>query len=78
MGEVTVQSLTCGSNILSVHIPFVPCQSGIPFLSNNFFQNLIIPQAPYIQFIPLTMHTFLLCVAFLYLVIDVVNLSIVS
>ena len=23
----------CGSNILSAHIPFIPCQSGIPFLS---------------------------------------------
>ena len=29
-----------GSNILSTHIPFVPCQSGILFLSYNFFQNL--------------------------------------
>ena len=25
----------CGSNILSTHIPFVPCQSGIPFLSSK-------------------------------------------
>ena len=23
----------CGSNILSAHIPFIPCQSGTPFLS---------------------------------------------
>ena len=28
----------CGSNILSAHIPYVPCQSGIPFLSYNFFK----------------------------------------
>ena len=28
----------CGSNILSAHIPCVPCQSGIPFLSYNFFK----------------------------------------
>ena len=28
----------CGSNILSTHIPFVPCQSGIPFLSYDFFK----------------------------------------
>ena len=27
-----------GSNILSTHIPFVPCQSGIPFLSYEFFK----------------------------------------
>ena len=27
----------CGSNILSTHIPFVPCQSGISFLSYDFF-----------------------------------------
>ena len=27
-----------GSNILSTHIPFVPCQSGIPFLSYDFFK----------------------------------------
>ena len=27
----------CGSNILSTHIPFVPCRSGIPFLSYDFF-----------------------------------------
>ena len=27
----------CESNILSTHIPFVPCQSGIPFLSYDFF-----------------------------------------
>ena len=26
----------CVSNFLSTHIPFVPCQSGIPFLSHNF------------------------------------------
>ena len=30
----------CGSNILSTHIPFVPCQSALPFLSYDFFQNL--------------------------------------
>ena len=30
----------CGSNILLTHIPFFPCQSGIPFLSNNYLQNL--------------------------------------
>ena len=28
----------CGSNILSTHIPFVSCQSGIPFLSYDFFK----------------------------------------
>ena len=28
----------CGSNILSTHIRFVPCQSGIPFLSYDFFK----------------------------------------
>ena len=28
----------CESNILSTHIPFVPCQSGIPFLSYDFFK----------------------------------------
>ena len=27
-----------GSSILSTHIPFVPCQSGIPFLSYDFFK----------------------------------------
>ena len=27
-----------GSNILSTHIPFVPCQSGIPFVSYDFFK----------------------------------------
>ena len=27
-----------GSNSLSTHIPFVPCQSGIPFLSYDFFK----------------------------------------
>ena len=27
-----------GSNILSTHIPFVPCQSGIPLLSYHFFK----------------------------------------
>ena len=26
-----------GSNIISTHIPFVPCQSAIPFLRYNFF-----------------------------------------
>ena len=30
----------CGSSILSTHIPFVPCQSGIPFQSYDFFENL--------------------------------------
>ena len=30
----------CRSNILSTHIPFVPCQSALPFLSYDFFQNL--------------------------------------
>ena len=29
-----------GSNILPTHIPFLPCQSGIPFVSYDFFQNL--------------------------------------
>ena len=29
-----------GSNILSTHIPFIPCQFGIPLLSYDFFQNL--------------------------------------
>ena len=29
-----------GSNILLTQIPFAPCQSGIPFLSYDFFQNL--------------------------------------
>ena len=28
----------CESNILSIHIPFIPCQSGIPLLSYNFFK----------------------------------------
>ena len=28
----------CGSNILSTHIPFVPCQSALPFLSYDFFK----------------------------------------
>ena len=28
----------CGYNNLSTHIPFVPCQSGIPFLSCDFFK----------------------------------------
>ena len=27
-----------GSNILSIHIPFVPCQSAIPFLRYDFFK----------------------------------------
>ena len=27
-----------GSNFQSTHIPFVPCQSGIPFLSYDFFK----------------------------------------
>ena len=27
----------CGSNIPSAHIPFIPCQTGIPFLSYDFF-----------------------------------------
>ena len=27
----------CGSKIPSTHIPFFPCQSGIPFLSYDFF-----------------------------------------
>ena len=27
-----------GSNIQSTHIPFIPCQSGIPFLSYDFFR----------------------------------------
>ena len=30
----------CGSNILSAHIPFIPCQTDIPFLSYDFFENL--------------------------------------
>ena len=29
----------CGSNILSTHIPFVPCRSALPFLIQHF-QNL--------------------------------------
>ena len=28
----------CESNILLTHIPFVPCQSGIPLLSYDFFK----------------------------------------
>ena len=28
----------CGSNILLAHIPFIPCQSGIRFLSYDFFK----------------------------------------
>ena len=28
----------CESNILSTHIPFVPCQSGNPWLSHDFFK----------------------------------------
>ena len=27
-----------GSNILTTHIPFIPCQSGIPFLRYDFFK----------------------------------------
>ena len=27
----------CGSNILSAHTPFIPCKTGIPFLSYDFF-----------------------------------------
>ena len=30
----------CGSNILSAHIPFIPCQMAIPILSYDFFLNL--------------------------------------
>ena len=30
----------CGSTILSTHIPFLPCQSGIPFVSYDFLKNL--------------------------------------
>ena len=30
----------CGSNILSTYISFVPCQSSIPYLRYDFFQNL--------------------------------------
>ena len=30
----------CGSNILSIHFSFVPCQSGIPFLSYDFLKIL--------------------------------------
>ena len=32
--------LQCGSNVLSAHILFIPCQSDIRFLSYDFFQNL--------------------------------------
>ena len=28
----------CGSNILSTHIPFVPCQSALPFLTYSIFK----------------------------------------
>ena len=28
----------CGSNILSTHIPFVPCQSALPFLRYSIFK----------------------------------------
>ena len=28
----------CGSNILSTHIPFVPCQSALPFLGYSIFK----------------------------------------
>ena len=28
----------CESKILSTHIPFIPCQSGIPFLSYDYFK----------------------------------------
>ena len=28
----------CGSNILSIHIPFVPCQSALPFLRYSIFK----------------------------------------
>ena len=28
----------CGSNILSAHIPFIPCQTAIPFLSYDFLK----------------------------------------
>ena len=28
----------CGSNILSIHIPFVPCQSALPFLRYSIFR----------------------------------------
>ena len=30
----------CGSNILSAHIPFIPCQTAIPILSYDLFKNL--------------------------------------
>ena len=36
-GDVEIKSQS-GCNILSTHIPFVPCQSGIPFLSYDFFK----------------------------------------
>ena len=29
-----------GSNLLSTHIPFIPCQLAIPFMRYDFFQNL--------------------------------------
>ena len=32
--------LQSGCNILSTHIPFVPCQSALPFLRDSIFQNL--------------------------------------
>ena len=28
----------CGSNIISTHIPFVPCQSALPFLRYSIFE----------------------------------------
>ena len=30
----------CGSNILSAHIPFIPCQTAIPILSYDFFYKI--------------------------------------
>ena len=38
MSEVTAQSHNVGLNILSIHIPFVPCQSALPFLRYSIFK----------------------------------------
>ena len=46
----------CGSKILSTHIPFFPCQSGIPFLSYDFFK--IWPWKSRVKVHPIDSHPF--------------------
>ena len=38
MGEGKVESHNIGPNILSTHIPLIPCHSAIPFLRYDFFK----------------------------------------